>query len=444
MQHISARVRPSASSSRRLFWKAASGDAPAARKQLPSLARALERSRNKPYLHRGALMQVWASIRLGDQRNAEAASVLLNDHLLDSRVPCRVLAAWAEALAAVPRSRDAAANQVWESLADIVVKAIEGKRSMLRWFSQDSGCSLEDIARIACAFAVAMPGAEASLRVASASAAAVSAAKSAHPRSTAKSSDEWRRIAWACAVAGDPNEAVFGTPDIDASAEVSQAVWQGLGRLRSHTLTESPFPVVWLPSWLPSDVSRTLLDAADSGNLWEPSPLAAPSGRLPVRTSRSAVLAQSRGLSADVLKAAVTAQKGAADLFGLPVSHMEPPQLVCYSPGEFYAPHVDWGRPEDVTLWLSGQRVATVLVYLNDLTSECGGATYFSQLGLQVFPERGAALVWPNVSALGEPLSETEHEAQPLLAKACSEVGQTRRKVAMNLWARDRPAPGPW
>mmetsp|Transcript_31414 Transcript_31414/g.104165 ORF Transcript_31414/g.104165 Transcript_31414/m.104165 type:complete len:110 (-) Transcript_31414:23-352(-) len=102
-----------------------------------------------------------------------------------------------------------------------------------------------------------------------------------------------------------------------------------------------------------------------------------------------------------------------------------------------------------------GQRVATVLVYLNDLPDGClGGATRFTQLGgrgpggdigqegLRVRPRRGAAVAWPNVGLGGAPLFETEHEAEPLelpIAHCCG--GEAPRKVAMNIWIRDRPVP---
>jgi len=162
-------------------------------------------------------------------------------------------------------------------------------------------------------------------------------------------------------------------------------------------------------------------------------------GAAPLRVSESAVLAEGRLQGPAVAVArAVTARAAAA--FGLPPSHMEPPQLVRYRPGgDRYPPHVDWGTADDASLWLAGQRVATALVYLEGAPPAFrGGATRFTRLGVSVLPEVGTALAWPNVGAGGAPLEETEHEAEEL------EGPDSAAKVALNLWARSRPVPGPW
>lgn len=75
-------------------------------------------------------------------------------------------------------------------------------------------------------------------------------------------------------------------------------------------------------------------------------------------------------------------------------------------------------------MFIAGQRVATVLVYLTDIPQSCvGGCTHFPHLtsrkqqeGLRIVPVKGAACAWPNVSVNGMPLMETEHAAEPLQA----------------------------
>eukprot|EP00439_Symbiodinium_sp_Y106_P009729 s2667_g1.t1 len=123
----------------------------------------------------------------------------------------------------------------------------------------------------------------------------------------------------------------------------------------------------------------------------------------------------------------------AAGEFGLPESHVEPLQLVRYRAGEFYAAH-------DSTLWLAGQRVATLLVYLTeprgDATTAAGGETRFTQLDVNVPPKPGVAILWPNVSQGGIPLEQTEHEALPHRSDGI--------KVALNIWLRERPLPRHW
>mmetsp|Transcript_23612 Transcript_23612/g.93613 ORF Transcript_23612/g.93613 Transcript_23612/m.93613 type:complete len:311 (+) Transcript_23612:266-1198(+) len=83
-------------------------------------------------------------------------------------------------------------------------------------------------------------------------------------------------------------------------------------------------------------------------------------------------------------------------LTGKPVEHLELPQVGRYRSGEFYKPHYDAFDTSSADgrrfAQNGGQRVATVLVYLNDVLR--GGGTYFSKLGLRVMPRRGVALVF--------------------------------------------------
>ena len=70
----------------------------------------------------------------------------------------------------------------------------------------------------------------------------------------------------------------------------------------------------------------------------------------------------------------------------------------CASPAAFYKPHLDCLEEAGQVL-LGGQRVGTVLVYLNDVDD--GGATRFPALGLEVAPRELRAVAWANVRADG-------------------------------------------
>jgi len=270
----------------------------------------------------------------------------------------------------------------------------------------------------------------------------------------------WGALAWACAAAGHPHSEVFGQPDVRAIPAASRAVWNALqnacglsdGSVRSILM--DPFPLVACPGWLSQETIDLLLRAADGENLWEPSPLAAPlpGSAPPQRTSESALLRKG-ALKAECAEAVELLHQRAASLVGLPTSHAEPPQLVRYRIGQQYLPHMDWGSVNDASLWIAGQRVATVLVYLNDLPPGVqGGSTRFTRVGscldgLRVEPSGGMAVAWPNVSFDGAPLFETEHEAEMLKAdpatwKQVAEVnGPAPKKLALNIWIRDRQLP---
>eukprot|EP00934_Nitzschia_sp_Nitz4_P007762 Nitzschia sp. Nitz4//scaffold36_size144017//35697//37012//NITZ4_003073-RA/size144017-snap-gene-0.206-mRNA-1//-1//CDS//3329549417//7752//frame0 len=83
-------------------------------------------------------------------------------------------------------------------------------------------------------------------------------------------------------------------------------------------------------------------------------------------------------------------------LTGKPVGHCELPQVGRYLPTQQYMQHFDAFdlSNEDGRRFASngGQRVITVLVYLNDVPE--GGATSFPVLNLQVQPKKGSALVF--------------------------------------------------
>eukprot|EP00927_Polykrikos_kofoidii_P074138 TRINITY_DN70105_c0_g1_i1.p1 TRINITY_DN70105_c0_g1~~TRINITY_DN70105_c0_g1_i1.p1 ORF type:complete len:562 (-),score=84.86 TRINITY_DN70105_c0_g1_i1:501-2186(-) len=319
----------------------------------------------------------------------------------------------------------------------------------------------------------------------------------------------WRRAAWACTVGGRPHTDVFGLPPVRADRATSVAVWDAfeefiseggcdgldvqnsdllqtdgfIGGRRSKTnavLASKPFPLLRIDGWLGEPEADTLVKAADSLNLWEASPLATvPSNGTDItnedttsaatsssrstptvggtasgfamRTSESAVLAEERGLKGNVAAVVASVRSRAAAVLRVPVAHVEPLQLVRYGIGAYYKPHVDWGKAdEDVSLWVAGQRVATLLVYLTDSDDHCGGgATHFPCLGVRVAPRRCAAVLWPNVDRDGIPIQATEHEAEPIhAAPLCDEhaggVNAPLSKVALNIWVRDRPLPAPW
>ena len=121
-------------------------------------------------------------------------------------------------------------------------------------------------------------------------------------------------------------------------------------------------------------------------------------------------------------------------LAGLPATHAESLQVLHYRGGEYFAPHVDYWDPgfegHAATLKLHGQRIYTVLVYLNEGVE--GGETEFVRLGLRHRGRKGDALMFRNVDAQGRPDPRTLHAGRP----------PTRgEKWLLSVWIRDRPMP---
>lgn len=91
----------------------------------------------------------------------------------------------------------------------------------------------------------------------------------------------------------------------------------------------------------------------------------------------------------------------ASRLLGLEdgIRRFEEPQTVRYRRNERFTWHLDALAPDEATKG-AGQRFATLLVYLTDLSAEDGGATMFRDLGgegggpLKVRPKKGSALLF--------------------------------------------------
>lgn len=121
-----------------------------------------------------------------------------------------------------------------------------------------------------------------------------------------------------------------------------------------------------------------------------------------------------------------------AALTGVPVDHGEPLQILHYGTGGEYLPHHDYFDPRDAgtpaQLEAGGQRIATVVVYLNDVAR--GGETGFPELDLTVSARRGSAVYFEYRNARGELDSRCLHAGNPVLAG---------EKWIATKWLRERP-----
>ena len=105
-----------------------------------------------------------------------------------------------------------------------------------------------------------------------------------------------------------------------------------------------------------------------------------------------------------------------AQLLDWPVDHGEGLQILHYGPGAEYRPHHDYFDPSEpggeVLLQRGGQRVATIVMYLN--TPERGGATTFPDVHMEVAAVKGNAVFFSYDRA--HPMSRTLHGGAPVLA----------------------------
>ncbi|WP_420828144.1 2OG-Fe(II) oxygenase [Cytobacillus citreus] len=79
-----------------------------------------------------------------------------------------------------------------------------------------------------------------------------------------------------------------------------------------------------------------------------------------------------------------------AEITNHPIINGEGLQVLNYELGEEYKAHFDYFPSGQIQLENGGQRIATFLMYLNDV--EEGGETIFPKIGLSIVPKKGTAL----------------------------------------------------
>ena len=115
-----------------------------------------------------------------------------------------------------------------------------------------------------------------------------------------------------------------------------------------------------------------------------------------------------------------------------PLACLEMSQVLHYGVGQEFVLHCDFLDPQAMREEIArhGQRVATVLIYLNEGFE--GGQTDFPRLGLNHRGRTGDALVFGNVDAAGRPDPRSQHAGCP------PTLGE---KWVFSQWVRNR-APG--
>jgi prolyl 4-hydroxylase len=120
-----------------------------------------------------------------------------------------------------------------------------------------------------------------------------------------------------------------------------------------------------------------------------------------------------------------------ASLMNCPIENGEGLQVLRYKIGGEYRPHFDYFPPiqsgAKVHVRQGGQRVATLIVYLNDV--EAGGETIFPEVGISVVARRGSAVYFRYMNKQGQLDPLSLHGGAPVSAG---------EKWIMTKWVRER------
>ncbi|WP_338469770.1 2OG-Fe(II) oxygenase [Niallia sp. XMNu-256] len=96
-----------------------------------------------------------------------------------------------------------------------------------------------------------------------------------------------------------------------------------------------------------------------------------------------------------------------------PIDHGESLQVLHYNKGDEYKAHYDYFPNSKVDATKGGQRVATLLIYLNDVTE--GGETVFPKINLQISPKKGSALYFHYGNQKGQTDRLSLHSSVPII-----------------------------
>ncbi|MCM3568026.1 2OG-Fe(II) oxygenase [Neobacillus mesonae] len=100
------------------------------------------------------------------------------------------------------------------------------------------------------------------------------------------------------------------------------------------------------------------------------------------------------------------------ELTNIPIENGEGLQVLHYKEGEEYKPHFDYFPESKIQESTGGQRIATVLIYLNDVPA--GGETIFPKAGVSVTPKKGSAVYFHYGNSEGQVDRLSLHSSIPV------------------------------
>jgi prolyl 4-hydroxylase len=243
--------------------------------------------------------------------------------------------------------------------------------------------------------------------------------------------DDAMRYVAEAAAAGDTRAkgqyaALGGKPEFD------RATWLSPIELKQHHAAPRVFTV---KNFLSKPACSWLIKQARKNLIRAPIQVGEKGGAFAAHADRTNSVAGSNALQPDLVMQLVNLRIAAT--INVPVANQEPTNILNYRRGEEYKPHFDFITPVQEKepifareLETIGQRIATVLVYLNDDYE--GGETEFPLLDWRFKGNVGDALIFWNFSLLGEGERLSWHAGKAVTKG---------EKWLLSKWVRQRPVP---
>ena len=111
------------------------------------------------------------------------------------------------------------------------------------------------------------------------------------------------------------------------------------------------------------------------------------------------------------------------DLLNIKLDQIEPLQIAKYEKGQEYKYHYDYFDQTD------NQRQYSIIIYLNDLDEQDGGATHFPLYKFKFYPYKGRAIQWNNINSDKSLNKLSLHAGQPILTD--------KTKYILTIWTRE-------
>ncbi len=106
-------------------------------------------------------------------------------------------------------------------------------------------------------------------------------------------------------------------------------------------------------------------------------------------------------------------EKRFEEITSYPIEHGEGLQVLNYLVGEEYKAHFDYFPTNKVDHSKGGQRIGTLLLYLNDV--EEGGETVFPKAGVSIVPKKGSAVYFHYTNSMGQVDRMSVHSSIPVI-----------------------------
>jgi prolyl 4-hydroxylase len=221
------------------------------------------------------------------------------------------------------------------------------------------------------------------------------------------------------------NTVSLNKPSNQTFVNTSESLNKPSNQYREEILSESP-KIIYLHNFITPEEAKFFIMYGDKNK--KPSTIDTRDGgpvtlASDIRSSESAhIMKQSNPYASSI-------ENKAAKYFSSHINNLEPLQVVVYEKGQKYVPHYDFFDPDTPDVSVRGNRSKTILVYLNDVPKESGGATFFPKLDLKIQPKAYDAIYFENMNN-NQVDYNTLHSGEPIIGDI--------KKYAINIWLREK------